>query len=112
MDKSRYSEALQAPMLVGYARVPTEDPNDTEQLDALKKAGCTKLFIEAASGIQVDRPQLRAALDSLHQGDVFVVWKLYKLSRSAQHLTAIMDELKQRGIGLQSLTEQIDTTSS
>ena len=97
-------------MLIGYARVPKWDQNDTIHTDALKKTGCTKIFTETASGLQADCPQLRQALDSMRKGDVLVVWKLYKLRRSTKQLTEIMTELKKRGIGFKSLTENIDTT--
>jgi Site-specific recombinases, DNA invertase Pin homologs len=63
-------------MLVGYARVSTQDQNPALQLDALKATGCEKLFVEKASGAQRDRPELSAALDTLRAGDSLVVWKL------------------------------------
>jgi DNA invertase Pin-like site-specific DNA recombinase len=69
-------------MLVGYARVSTQDPNPALQLDALKAAGCEKLFVEKASGAQRDRPELLAALDILRAGESLVVWRLDRLGRS------------------------------
>jgi DNA invertase Pin-like site-specific DNA recombinase len=98
-------------MLIGYARVPRRNKKDNAQKDALMKAGCNKIFTDTASGLQSDHPQLRRALECMRKGDVLVVWKLYKLSRSLTHLEEITTELQQRGIGLKSLTENIDTTS-
>ena len=73
-------------MLVGYARVSTQDQNPELQLDALKEAGCEKVFVEKASGAQRDRPELKAALDYMRSGDTLVVWKLDRLARSLKQL--------------------------
>jgi DNA invertase Pin-like site-specific DNA recombinase len=99
-------------MLVGYARVSTQDQNPTLQLDALKAAGCEKLFVEKASGAQRDRPELLAALDYLRAGDSLVVWKLDRLARSLKQLIETVELLESRRIGLRSLTEAIDTTTA
>jgi DNA invertase Pin-like site-specific DNA recombinase/predicted ester cyclase len=99
-------------MLVGYARVSTLDQNPQLQLDALKQAGCERIFAEKASGAQRDRPELKAALDYIRPGDTLVVWKLDRLARSLPQLIATVAELEERGIGLRSLTEQIDTTTA
>jgi DNA invertase Pin-like site-specific DNA recombinase len=99
-------------MLVGYARVSTQDQNPALQLDALKAAGCEKLFVEKASGAQRDRPELSAALDYLRAGDNLVVWKLDRLARSLKQLIETVELLESRGIGLRSLTEAIDTTTA
>jgi DNA invertase Pin-like site-specific DNA recombinase len=101
-----------APHLVGYARVSTLDQNPQLQLDALKAAGCTKLFVEKASGAKQERPQLQAALDYMRPGDTLVVWKLDRLARSMKQLIATVDELRGRDIGFRSLTEAIDTTTA
>ena len=100
------------PVLVGYARVSTQDQDPALQLDALKGAGCEKIFTEKASGAQRDRPQLRAALDYMRSGDTLVVWKLDRLARSLKQLIETVEDLGDRGIGLRSLTELIDTTTS
>jgi DNA invertase Pin-like site-specific DNA recombinase len=99
-------------MLVGYARVSTQDQNPALQLDALKAVGCEKLFVEKASGAQRDRPELLAALDYLRAGDSLVVWKLDRLARSLKQLIETVELLESRSIGLRSLTEAIDTTTA
>ena len=99
-------------MLVGYARVSTLDQDPALQLDALTAAGCERLFTEKASGAQRDRPQLKAAVEYIREGDTLVVWKLDRLARSLPQLLATVTELEGRGIGLRSLTEQIDTTTA
>ena len=73
-------------MLVGYARVSTQDQDPNMQVDALKAAGCKKIFTEKASGAERDRPELAAALDYARQGDTLVVWKLDRLARSLKQL--------------------------
>jgi DNA invertase Pin-like site-specific DNA recombinase len=99
-------------MLIGYARVSTQDQDPTLQRDALKQAGCEKVFTDKASGAQRDRPQLTAALDYMRPGDTLVVWKLDRLARSLRQLIDTVEGLQDKGIGLLSLTERIDTTTS
>ena len=70
-------------MLVGYARVSTADQTPAMQMDALRTAGCERIFTETASGSHRDRPQLAAALEFLRRGDMLVVWRLSRLARSA-----------------------------
>jgi DNA invertase Pin-like site-specific DNA recombinase len=99
-------------MLVGYARVSTNDQKPELQTDALKTAGCERIFVERASGASRDRPELRAALDYLRgNGDVLVVWRLDRLARSLSQLIQTVEQLDERKIGFRSLTEAIDTTS-
>jgi DNA invertase Pin-like site-specific DNA recombinase len=98
-------------VLVGYARVSTQEQNADLQEDALKKAGCEQVFTDKASGARADRPQLDAALGYLREGDVFVVWRLDRLGRSLKHLVSAVADLQDRGVGFRSLTESIDTTT-
>ena len=101
-------------MLIGYARVSTQEQSPRLQLDALEAAGCGKVFVEKASGAQRDRPELKAALGYLRDGagDVLVVWKLDRLARSLKQLIETVEGLEARGIGFRSLTEAIDTTTA
>ena len=98
-------------MLIGYARVSTDDQDTAAQVAALKAAGCERIFREKASGGRWDRPQLQKLLDQLRKDDVVVVWKLDRLSRSLRDVLTIMEQLEQAGAGFRSLTEAIDTTT-
>lgn len=100
-------------MLIGYARVSTDDQIFALQEDALKRAGCTRIFYDKMSGAKAKRPGLEEALDYLRDNeDVLVVWRLDRLGRSLQQLIEMMSRLEERGIGFQSLQESIDTTTS
>ena len=99
-------------MLVGYARVSTQDQNPALQLDALSAAGCERVFVEKASCAQRDRPELKAAIDYIRSGDTLVVWKLDRLARSLKQLIETVEHLGEQGIGFRSLTEAIDTTTA
>src|SRR5512143_35661 len=99
-------------MLVGYARVSTEDQNLDLQKDALQKAGCGKLFTDVASGAKDERAGLAEAIAFLRPGDTLVVWKLDRLGRSLQHLIETVTALQARKVGFRSLQESIDTTTS
>jgi DNA invertase Pin-like site-specific DNA recombinase len=100
-------------MLVGYARVSTQEQNLDLQINALKNAGCQKIFTEKASGAQRDRPELLAAMNYIRAGeDVLVVWKLDRLARSLKQLIETVEKFETQNIGLLSLTESINTTTS
>ncbi len=99
-------------MIIGYARVSTQDQNPQLQLDALAGAACEQVFHETATGTFRERPELTACLRTLRRGDAMVVWKLDRLARSLKDLVEIIHDLNQRGVGFRSLTESIDTTSS
>jgi len=100
-------------MLVGYARVSTSQQDTALQIDALKAAGCERIFEEKASGAQRDRPQLKAALEFMRSGqDTFVCDRLDRVARSLKQLIETVEGLEARGIGFKSLNEQIDTTSA
>ena len=100
------------PYLLGYARVSKgDDQSNAAQLTALKRAGCARLFEEAASGGRWDRPVLQELMRQLRPGDVVVVWKLDRLSRSLKDLLHLMERIEAAGAGFRSLTEAIDTTT-
>jgi len=99
-------------MLIGYARVSTHEQNLTLQTDALKKAGCRKIFDDRVSGAASDRPGLKAALEYVREGDTLLVWRLDRLGRSLKDLIEIIGSLEKRGVGFKSLQESIDTTTS
>ncbi len=96
---------------IGYARVSTQDQNLALQRDALSKAGCARVFEDTASGARSDRSGLADALSHLRRGDTLVVWKLDRLGRSLKNLIEVTQGLENRGVGLRSLQEQIDTTT-
>lgn len=98
--------------LLGYARVSTADQDAALQQDALKAAGCYRIFTDTASGSLESRPELTKVLDQLRPGDTLVVWRLDRLGRSIRHLIDQLAGLQERGIGFRSLQEAIDTTSS
>ena len=98
-------------MLIGYARVSKGDQDTALQLKALGGAGASKTFTENASGSRWDRPELHKALEQLREGDVLVVWKLDRLSRSLKDLLTLLEQVESRGAGFRSLTENIDTTT-
>ncbi|MBI3957335.1 MAG: recombinase family protein [Chloroflexi bacterium] len=99
-------------MLVGYARVSTDDQNLDLQLDALEQAGCERLFTDEMSGAKSERPGLNDALGFVRSGDTLVVWRLDRLGRSLKDLVQRVEQLRERGVGFRSLHENIDTTSS
>jgi DNA invertase Pin-like site-specific DNA recombinase len=99
-------------MLIGYARVSTRDQKPDLQRDALRQAGCERVFEETASGAKRDRPQLNAALDFMRGGDSLVVWKLDRLARSTRQLSETVEALERRAMGLKILTQNIDTASA
>jgi DNA invertase Pin-like site-specific DNA recombinase len=98
-------------MQIGYARVSTDEQTLNLQLDALRAAGCDRVFTDTASGAAAERPGLTEALDHCRAGDTLVVWRLDRLGRSLRHLIETVTALAERGVGFKSLTESIDTTS-
>jgi DNA invertase Pin-like site-specific DNA recombinase len=99
-------------MLVGYARVSTDDQNLDLQKDALLAAGCKRIFTDIASGAKSQRQGLADALQNCRPADTLVVWKLDRLGRSLRHLVETINDLIVRGVGFKSLQENIDTTTS
>ncbi len=96
-------------MLIGYARVSTQDQNLDVHSEALTKAGCVRIFNDKISGSRTERPELTKALEMLREGDTLVVWKLDRLGRSVKNLVDLVGELHQQGIQFKSLTDAIDT---
>jgi DNA invertase Pin-like site-specific DNA recombinase len=99
-------------MLIGYARVSTSDQTHDLQEDALKKAGCDRIFTDTVSGAKSERKGLDEALNYVRPGDTLVVWRLDRLGRSLKHLIETITGLNNRKIGFKSITEAIDTTTS
>ena len=98
-------------MLIGYARVSTDDQSLDLQLDALNKAGCKRVFTDKASGTNKNRQGLAEALSHLREGDVLVIWKLDRLGRTVKGLVDFVGELAEREVQFRSLTDGIDTTT-
>ena len=96
-------------MLIGYARVSTQDQNLDLQTEALAKVGCKKIFDDKISGSHAERPGLAKVQEALREGDTLVVWKLDRLGRSVKHLVDLVSELHKRGVQFKSLTDAIDT---
>lgn len=99
-------------MLLGYARVSTQDQNLIMQLDALQNAGCEKIYKEKVSAVKKHRQELEKLLLQVREGDTIVVWKLDRLGRSLRELINIVSELQERSIGFMSLNDQINTTTA
>jgi DNA invertase Pin-like site-specific DNA recombinase len=99
-------------MLIGYARVSTDDQNLDLQKDALTQAGCERILADQQSGVKAERQGLQAALAYARTGDTLVVWRLDRLSRSLKDLIELVTQLEAQGIGLKSLHETLDTSSS
>lgn len=98
--------------LLGYARVSTSGQDATGQVDELTAAGCARVFVEHASGAKAERVELGKLLDQALEGDVLMVVALDRLGRSLPHLIATVTGLEARGVGFQSLRENIDTTTA
>jgi DNA invertase Pin-like site-specific DNA recombinase len=99
-------------MLIGYARVSTQDQTLDLQTDALKRADCEMIFTDTTSGAKAERPGLQDAMSHLRPDDTLVVWRLDRLGRTLKHLIATITDLSDKGIGFKSLQENIDTTTS
>lgn len=99
-------------MKIGYARVSTREQNLNMQVIGLEEAGCEKIYEETVSGVKADRPILDNLLKQLRPHDVLVVWKLDRLSRSLKHLVELVQWLMENKIGLWSLNDPVDTTTS
>ncbi len=98
-------------MKIGYARISTADQNLDLQADALKAAGCERIFQDVASGAKDERKGLADAIQFARAGDVLTVWKLDRLGRSLKHLIETVNQLHDKGVGFASVQESIDTTT-
>lgn len=101
-------------MLIGYARVSTNEQNLDLQRDALQQAGCAKknIYTDKITGTKHVRKGLEQALTHLREGDTFVVWRLDRLGRSLTHLIETVTSLAEQGITFKSITENIDTSTA
>ena len=99
-------------MLIGYARISTTNQNLDLQIDALKKAGCEKIYQDQISGSAINRPALDELIQDIRKDDVLVIWKLDRLGRSFKDLITLVNNLLERGVGLKSLNDPIDTTTA
>lgn len=99
-------------MKIGYARVSTKDQSLLMQVEALKKVGCNKIHEEIASGAKTARPVLDEIMRNLREGDTLVIWKLDRLGRNLAHLIHLTTALIEKKVGLISLNDPIDTTTS
>lgn len=103
---------LSHPHKIGYARVSTSGQNLDSQLDDLKRAGCSKVFADRVSGVKESRPEWNKLLEYLRHGDTLVITELSRMSRSLMHLLQTVKILEERGINLQSLRENINTSTA
>ena len=97
-------------MKIGYARVSTREQNPSLQIDALKQAGCERIYQDVASGAKSSRPELDKLLAEARTGDTIIIWKLDRLGRSLRHLVELVEMLSSQKIGLKSLNDPVDTT--
>ena len=96
-------------MLIGYARVSTQDQHLDLRMEALRKANCKKIFDDKISGSRATRPGLIKALEAVREGDTLVIWKLDRLGRSVKNLVDLVEQLHKQGVQFKSLTDAIDT---
>ncbi len=98
-------------MRIGYGRVSTLDQNLDSQHDALQAAGCDRIFVDKATGKDTDRPEFQKALSTARSGDQFVATDITRVSRSVADLIAISNKLRDDGVDLVLLNDNIDTTT-
>lgn len=98
-------------MIIGYARVSTQDQNLQMQIDALQNAGCFEIFEEKITGTKKDRPALNEMLKMLRAGDRVVVYKLDRISRSTKHLIELAELFEEKGVEFVSISDSIDTST-
>jgi DNA invertase Pin-like site-specific DNA recombinase len=98
-------------MIFGYVRVAKNEQNQDLQFDALRKAGCEKIFHEKVSGASMERPEYAKMISELRKGDIIVVWRIDRLGRATHELIKLMVEWKEMGVDFQSISEGIDTST-
>lgn len=98
-------------MIIGYVRVSKNEQNQDLQFDALKKAGCEKIFHEKVSGASKQRPEYMKMIAELRKGDIIVVWRVDRLGRTTYELIKLMVEWKELGVEFRSISEGIDTST-
>jgi len=96
---------------IGYARVAMADESLAAQVDALKNAGCEKIFEEKATGVKGHRPKFDKMFESLVEGDTLIVCKLVHVGLSVKHLMTLLGELEKRGVQFVSLDDGLDTST-
>lgn len=99
-------------MLIGYARVSTDDQNLDLQLDALKATGCERLFTDKVTGAAATKEGLSEAISYMRKGDTLVVWKLDRLGRTVKGLVELVEGLQAQGMQFKSVTDAIDTSTT
>lgn len=100
-------------MLVGYARVSTQDQNLESQIDLLEKEGCDKIYSDVGSGVREDRKGLLEMLEFLRKGDTVITYKNDRIFRSLKNMIDLIDTFNERGVHFKSISEpEFDTTSA
>jgi DNA invertase Pin-like site-specific DNA recombinase len=99
-------------MKIGYARISTKGQHLDLQIDALKKAGCEKIYKDIISGSLSNRPALDQLLDDVNKNDVIIIWKLDRLGRSLKNLVDFINTLNEKEVGLKSINDPVDTTTA
>jgi len=97
---------------IGYARVSTAAQNIDSQIDALYAFGCKKVFSDKESGVKTERPGWQQLMDYIREGDILVITELSRMTRSLKHLLQVVEDLNNKGIGIISLREHIDTSTA
>ena len=101
----------QKPTFIGYVRVSTYEQNNELQMDAMRELGCKKIYADRVSGAKADRIELNKLKENIREGETVVVWKLDRMSRSLRDLIELVRFFDSKGVGLRSITENIDTTT-
>ena len=99
-------------MKIGYARISTKGQHLDLQIDALKKAGCEKIYKDIISGSLSNRPALNQLLNDANKNDVIIIWKLDRLGRSLKNLVELINTLNEKEVGLKSINDPVDTTTA